>query len=116
MFVGKLYDVLYEETVRGKPCRERKINENRIKLLQNENENESKNENELLVIIDLNKESKAINEEEKEEKEEKIDRSNSKIPFNANENVIESDIEVEQCSDDEVCKYVRTFYREISSM
>ena len=112
MFVGKLYDVLYEETVRGKPCRERKVNENRVKLLknENENENESKNENELLVIIDLNKESKAINGEEKEDKEgieEKINRSNSKIPFYENENVIESDIdvEVEQCSDDEV----RTF-------
>ena len=106
MYVGKLYDVLYEETVRGKPCRERKINENRVKLLKNENENE------LIVIIDLNKKNEAIQEEgkeEKEEKEEKINGSNSIIPFDEKENENESDIEVEQCSDDEVRKYVRTY-------
>ena len=61
----------------------------------------------MIVIIDLNKKNEAIQEEENEGKEGKINGSNSIIPFDENEN--ESDIEVEQCSDDEVRKYVRTY-------
>lgn len=80
--------MLYEETVRGKLCRERKIHQNRVKILNNGNENENLTANNIPIIINLNEKSVVIDK-------------NEKRVLNENENLSESEIEVEQGSDDD---------------
>jgi hypothetical protein len=46
---GFSYDVLYEETVRGKLCREKKVTENRIRFLRNESTENDSNSSENAV-------------------------------------------------------------------
>ena len=91
-FSGFSYDVLYEETVRGKLCRERKIHQNRVKIVNNGNENENVGENIFSITIDLNEKSVAIDKNEKK-------------LLNENEN--ESEIEVEQGSDDDEVRILK---------
>lgn len=79
---------MYEETVRGKLCRERKIHQNRVKIINNGNENENITENNFPIVIDLIEKSVVIDK-------------NEKRVLNENENENESEIEVEQGSDDD---------------
>lgn len=79
---------MYEETVRGKLCRERKIHQNRVKIVNNGNGNKNVTENDFPIIINLNEKSVVIDK-------------NEKRVLNDNENENESEIEVEQGSDDD---------------
>ena len=119
LFTGISYDVLYDETVRGKLCREKKIVENRIRFLKNEiTEMDVENVEEIGIIntdssmIDYNGNnvnSKLKNKENvKKNKKEKEKENGNENAINAveidcdSDNELEVEVEVVDDSDDEV--------------
>ena len=115
LFTGISYDVLYDETVRGKLCREKKIVENRIRFLKNEiTETDVENVEEIGIIYTdssrndyngNNVDSKLKNKENVKKKKE--NENENKNAINAVEIDCDSDneeveVEVVDDSDDEV--------------